>query len=130
MFQKRVTSTNHDYPFHDFVMIDATEESNPIVFHYVVGQGNVAQQGDQHKYFVSKRLIIWTDRSGLTLRLNHANNVLITPPLVLIDDAAGESMWRLEFHTNINEVFVNIDDGNTAYIYCEGVLPEETRDAE
>lgn len=130
VFQKRVTSTNHDYPFHDFKSYENEEEEDSIIVCYRVGEGNVNAQGDQHKYFVAKRLLVYSADGQPYVRFNHSNNVTIPVSLIASDSAGGNFTWFMEFHANINIVWIVVPAQAQVNIYCEGVLPEEARDAE
>ena len=129
-FVRIVHSTNHEYPYHDYKELVNEDEENSAIFHYVCGEGNVAAHGDQHKYFVSKRMLIWAMHPETYVQLNDSKNVAINIPLKFYDFTALQGVAEIELHTNINEIFVTVPAAKTVYVYCEGVLPEEARDAE
>lgn len=130
LFQKRVTLTNHDYPYYDYYQYENTEEEGSVDVHYVCGQENVNKDGDQHKYFVSKRMLIWCEDAGTVIRLNHNNNAAITLKYSIWLDTWDLMFYAIELHTNIADIYATVAALDTIHIYCEGVLPEETRDAE
>lgn len=111
-----ITLTNRDFPYHDFVSYDDGDE--PVS--YRVGHNNVQAHGDQSKYFVSKRTLVYSDATGY-IRFNHSDNVQIT--------IHGEHWY--EFHNNVTRVFVDTIGAEASLdLIFEGVLPDEARDAE
>lgn len=129
-FIKAVFSANHDYPFHDYKKVQNPDEENRQVMQYVVGEGNKDINGNQHKLFVSKRMLIWTYDNDTTIRLNDTNNVEIDLPLKIYTDSENEIMFAIELRTNISKVFISLAAEKNCYVYCEGVLPQETRNPE
>lgn len=130
MFQKRTTNTNHSYPYHDYKALNIAVIDDEAEAHYVVGESNTDKRGDQHKKFVSKRMIITSTNVLAYIRLNHSGNIEIPLEVFTLDGTAEATYYRREFHTNITDVFVRVESSASVHIYCEGVLPEETRDAE
>lgn len=115
-FLNIVTLANRDYPYHDFVTYEDGEE--PIA--YRVGTNNQAVQGDQSKLFVSKSTMILSDVE-CTVRFNHTANTPITI----------RASVQYEFMSNIVMVYVSaIATGGYIDLGFEGVLPDESRDAE
>lgn len=113
---KAVFTANRDFPYHDFTSIADGEEPK----NYVVGTNNRNANGDQQKTFVSKSTLIISDVE-CTVRFNDTGNVAQT---ILADTC-------YEFKSNIKNVYVSaIATDGTIYMYFEGVLPQETRDAE
>lgn len=113
---KAIFAANRDLPYHDYKAIADTEEPQ----YYRVGTNQVNLHGDQTKYFVSKSTLIISD-VACTIRFNHTDNVAIA---ILADTC-------YEFKSNITSVYVSaIASGGTIYMYFEGVLPQEQRDAE
>ena len=113
---KMILGANRDYPFHDFVTFDDTDE--PVL--YQVGKNNRDATGDQKKLFVSKSTMVLSDVE-CTIRLNHTGNTPITI----------RANTQYEFMSNISAVYVTAIAAN-GYIDFgfEGVLPQETRVAE
>ena len=104
---------NHDYPYHDY---KAFTDSDNGTF-YTVGDANKYIDGDQHKNFVSKDTIFYCDGVA-TIRLNNAENVLITIPAALV----------VNLECNIHKIhIITVAADKTLYVYMEGVLPEECR---
>lgn len=113
---KAVFTANRDYPYHDAVTI--SDGSEPVV--YQVGTNNQNANGDQQKRFVSKSTLIYSDVE-CTIRFNDSGN---TPITIL-----AETYYT--FKSNVTFVYVSaIASQGTLYMYFEGVLPQETRDAE
>lgn len=113
---KAVFTSNRDYPYHDYTTI--ADGSEPA--HYQVGTNNVDANGDINKRFVSKSTLLICD-GACTVRLNSPDNT----PMVLLADVA------YTFKSNITHIYVTgIESQCTLYCYFEGVLPQETRDAE
>lgn len=113
---KAIFAANRDYPYHDYKEIADTEEPQ----NYRVGTNQVNLHGDQTKYFVSKSTLIISDVE-CTIRFNHTGNV----PITILADTC------YEFKSNITSVYVSaIATDGTIYMYFEGVLPQEQRDAE
>lgn len=115
-FVKVVLSANREYPFHDYESVG--DGSEPVA--YRVGQNQVDLHGDQTKHFVAKSTLVYSD-VACTIRFNHTNNVAI---------AILANTWY-EFKSNVTYVYVSaIGAQGTIYMYFEGVLPQEARDAE
>lgn len=129
-FIRVVHSANHDYPYHDFILLDNTEGEEDLIGHYVVGTDNVNAHGDQHKKFVSKRTVINVLGDPAEIKFNHADNVTVIPPVTFVDAVAGITFCIEEYHTNISEIFYSVPAGSRLLLYFEGVLPQEARDAE
>jgi len=107
---------NRDYPYHDFVTFDDGDE--PI--EYPVGKNNKDAFGDQKKLFVSKSTMVLSDVECI-IRFNNTEN---TPITIRADT-------QYEFFSNISSVYVSaIGAQGHIDIGFEGVLPQETRDAE
>lgn len=108
--------TNRDFPYHDFITIDDTEEPK----NYRVGTNNLNCIGDQSKLFVSKSTMVISDVE-CTIRFNHTDNTPITI----------RANTQYEFYSNITSVYVSaIATGGYIDLGFEGVLPHEARDAE
>lgn len=129
-FFRVIVSTNRDFPYHDYVEIENEDEENELKSHYVVGTATLDCHGDQSKRFVSKRALIWCESSAATIRINHANNPEINLPLKFVLAAPPMSIFEIELHTNISSIYYTIPAEYKLYMYFEGVLPEEARDAE
>lgn len=129
-FVRIVHSANHDYPYHDYFELKNENEQDTLKTMYTVGTGNVNAHGDQSKRFVSKRMLIWQEIEAVNFRLNDSRNVLITTPIRTPDGVVAMPVYGIELHANINVVYLEIPPERIAHIYCEGVLPEEARDAE
>jgi hypothetical protein len=129
-FIRIVHSSNHDYPYHDYVTIDNSQGSGILEGVYAVGSSNVDAHGDQSKRFVSKRANMWYEVADTHVHFNDSRNVPISfPPIAW--DAEGEPIYyEKEFYTNIAAVYYSIVQGDILHMYFEGVLPEEARDAE
>lgn len=134
---KAIFSANHDYPYHDQASIINPDEENKLLYHYHVGQNNLSANGDQSKTFVSKRMIIthystthWTQGISVTIRLNHSQNTIVYLSPKIIDAVNDIYIWEKEIRTNVTDVYIVIPEEESIMIYCEGVLPQETRDAE
>lgn len=118
MSQEQGLNSNHDYPYHDILVIDNTEGQEAAVGSYQVGQSNIDAHGDQKKLFVSKHTLIIAVTETDELRLNDSRNVNIAPV------GADQELW-----TNISRIYYNVAAGGVMVIYFEGVLSEEARDA-
>jgi hypothetical protein len=129
-FVRIVHSSNRDYPYHDYVDLYNPDDDNARLMPYAVGTSNVNLHGDQSKRFVSKRMLIWTTVDSIPVHFNDPRNVAIVLPIRTPDGTTAAITYGMEFHANINAVFVLIPIRTHVYIYCEGVLPEEARDAE
>lgn len=115
-FLNIVTLANRDYPYHDFHSATTTSTYKP----YYVGEKNLDASGDQHKLFISKSLLIMAT-TDTRVKFNHSDNVFL---------ALLANNWY-EFKSNIVSVFYRYaTEAGTIYIYPEGVLPNEQRDAE
>lgn len=115
-FINMVTLANRDYPYHDYESIE--DGSEPVI--YQVGKNNMLGNNDQHKFFISKSTLIYSD-VACTIRFNNTENIAI---------AILANTWY-EFMSNISSVYVSaIASGGTIYMYFEGVLPQETRNPE
>lgn len=126
---KVVIQANRDYPYHDFHLF-THEEASAMWLQWNIGEGNINSGGDQKKRFVSKRLILWSDQE-LIFRLNDRNNVSITAkPIYFYDGSEVSTAYEIEIHTNVSIVYVYCASEKYYYAYAEGVLPQETRDAE
>jgi hypothetical protein len=107
--------------------IDNSAGQDVLIGTYAVGENNLNAHGDQSKRFVAKRTI-FTSLVGVTvIHLNDSRNVAIIP---IQNMDAINTIYELELHTNIANVTYEVPIGATLYMYFEGVLPEETRDAE
>ena len=73
---------------------------------------------------------MWSYYEPCTIRLNDSRNVGISMYQTVPTIAGELSMYFIEFHTNISQVFYSIPADGALYMYFEGVLPEEARDAE
>jgi hypothetical protein len=112
------------------VLIDNSEGQEVMNGSYAVGTNNVNAHGDQSKRFVSKRANIWTNNGEVTIRFNDSRNIAIPLPPKLCD-LNGIILWyEKEFHANIASVYYSVPATFLLYMYFEGVLPEEARDAE
>lgn len=129
-FFRVIALTNRDFPYHDYFELTNEDEENDLNGCYQVGTSNVDKQGDQHKRFVAKRTVIWADTPSTSVRLNDSKNVEVFLPIIFIDVASNNLRYGLECHANINEIHYTIPAEGTISIYCEGVLPDEARDAE
>lgn len=129
-FIRIVHSANRDFPYHDFKEIENDDEEDTKTLHYIVGDGNVNKHGNQFKRFVSKRMIIWTREPDTIIKLNHLNNVDIQIPITIFDSGASLFQFTIELRTNIREIWVTLASQGVAWIYCEGVLPQEARNPE
>jgi hypothetical protein len=129
-FFRAVFSANHDYPYHDFAVIDNSQGGDPVTAMYAVGTNNVNAHGDQSKRFVSKHANIWTNDPTTVVRFNDSRNVPIVLPLIFGIVEPEMATYEKEFYTNIAAVYYTVPAGKTLWMYFEGVLPEETRDAE
>ena len=113
---KVIIGANREFPYHDFKTLDDGDE--PVV--YQVGKTQVDLQGDQKKFFVSKSTLIISDVT-CTIRFNSTDNAPIT---------IRPNIYY-EFLSNISKVYVSaIGTGGYIDMAFEGVLPQETRDAE
>ena len=111
-----VILTNRDYPYHDYHSDTTTATYQT----YTVGEKNIDREGDQKKLFISKSLLIMAT-TNTYIKLNHSGNVIIT---LLANN------WY-EFKSNIIRVmYAYVQEAGTIYIIPEGVLPDESRDAE
>lgn len=128
-FFRAIISSNHDYPYHDYVFINNSQGESALKGSYQVGNSNVDAGGDQKKRFVSKRAVIWTFTDDTTIRFNHSNNVEQVIPFHQLEPINEITVYRGEYHTNISEVFYTVGANGGLYMYFEGVLPEEARDA-
>lgn len=129
-FFRAVFSANRDYPYHDYVLAENESEDDPLQVVYAVGSGNVDVHGDQSKRFVSKRMLLWTTDDFVHFRLNDSRNVRIPIPVASPDGVTAPIIFAIELHANINTVYVDLPTESELHIYCEGILPEEARDAE
>lgn len=128
-FIRIIHSANHDLPYHDYVyLINTTGDTLNGV--YKVGANNVDKHGDQSKFFVSKRANIWTDNDATTVQFNDSRNVAIALPPTLVDPTASFWLYKKDFYTNIAVVYYSLPNNSSLWMYFEGVLPEEARDAE
>lgn len=129
-FVRAIISANHDYPYHDFIFIDNSESEEDLAGIYVVGTSNINAHGDQTKRFVSKHTNIWSDFIDNTVKFNDSRNVDVYLPIRAVDTVETMAIYEKEFHTNISSVHYNVVAGQRLWMYFEGVLPEEARDAE
>ncbi len=129
-FIRIVHSANHDYPYHDFIKIENESENDVLYGSYAVGTNNINAHGDQSKRFVSKRANIWATKDATTIRFNDSRNVEMELEPILVDDIGGIVRVGKEYHTNVAVVYYAIATESYLYMYFEGVLPEEARDAE
>lgn len=129
-FIRIVHSANHDYPYHDFVTINNELGEESLNGMYAVGTSNVDLHGDQSKRFVSKHANLWCMNFATTVRFNDSRNVAIYLPAKLINSTDAVVWCEKEFHTNIAAVYYTVAAGDVLFMYFEGVLPEEARDAE
>lgn len=126
---KLVTQTNRDYPYHDYHVF-YQETGDAVWLQWNIGEDNLNAHGDQKKMFVSKRLILWS-ATALLFKLNSMNNVTITAkPIYYFDGSEAANAYEIEIHTNVSTVFVYAASEGEYFGYAEGVLPQETRDAE
>lgn len=111
-----ILGANKSYPYHDFVTFDDTDEPCS----YRVGRNQLNLRGDQQKLFVSKETGVISDVE-CTIRFNDANNTPITI----------RANTPMVFESNISMVYVTaIGAGGYIDFHFEGVLPQETRDAQ
>lgn len=107
---------NHDYPYNDFAHFDETSTK----LSYIVGENNIGQGKDQKKYFVSKSTLIYCTEET-HVHFNNVNNVAIT--------ILANTLFT--FWCDIKAIYVTaISQDKDLYIWTEGVLPQEVRDAE
>jgi hypothetical protein len=71
-----------------------------------------------------------SDSVTTIIRFNDSRNVpmILNLKLLLADDSPA--YYETEFHTNIAAVYYEVGAGHALWMYFEGVLPEEARDAE
>lgn len=113
---KAVFTANRDYPYHDYET--ATMTATYVL--YSVGENNKDKHGSQSKLFVSKSTLIYVTQEA-DVKFNDTNNVEI--------DILPNTWY--EFLCNISRIFYKYSDTEgTIYIYCDGVLPQETRGSE
>lgn len=115
-FINMLTLANRDYPYHDYHIVEDGSEPD----FYQVGANNRLGNADQHKFFVSKSTLIYSD-VACTVRFNNTENVAI---------AILANTWYT-FYSNISSIYTSvIATGGTIYFWFEGVLPQETRNPE
>lgn len=129
-FIRAIISANHDYPYHDYIQIDNESESEELDSVYIVGTSNVNRRGDQKKRFISKQMWIAVTNEDDEIHLNHKDNVTIYPYLTAQHSNLGSGINWMRINTNVSDVYYTIQPQSSILIYCEGVLPQEARDAE
>lgn len=115
-FIRLVFSANREYPYHDVWNNDDYSDTGI----YVVGSNQINAHGDQHKLFVSKSTLIFSE-VFLSLRFNSPKN----EPVPILANT-----WY-EFKSNIWTVYWDVGTlSGMLWLYFEGVLPEEARNPE
>lgn len=127
---KAIFASNRDFPYHDYIEIDNSQSEDELSGSYQIGTANVNLHGDQMKRFVAKRTLIYADYLGATVKFNNSNNVEIPLIETVIGVDGAVYRYKGEYHCNITTIYYTIPDGTILQIYTEGVLPQETRDAE
>ena len=56
MAEKFKGNMNWDLPYHDFLYVHNTSETDTLTGMYKVGQNNIDAHGDQKKHFISKHM--------------------------------------------------------------------------
>lgn len=113
---RAVFTANRDFPYHDYETATLTATYVP----YSVGENNKDKHGTQSKLFVSKSTLIYSTVEA-DVKFNDTNNVEI--------DILPNTWY--EFLCNISQIFYKYsEEEGTIDIYCDGVLPQETRRSE
>jgi hypothetical protein len=115
-FVRLVLSANRDYPYHDH-HVASSQTTNPF---YIVGSNQIDAHGAQHKLFVSKSTLVFSN-VDTHVHFNDSRNVAV---------AILAATWYT-FYSDIAAVYFPIpDEDEVLLLYFEGVLPEEARSPE